>query len=179
MGRALHTLIGGNHRGWNPVNRKRYLDDDFDYLFSVIDNNQTFDDTPWNCYEIWSRAAHQYPNSKFILTIRDIDVWWKSMIKWYNGNLDTFQEPMTKIVYSRQLSRLGFDIEQMSKLNEQTEPNWKSWYVKRNSEVIKFFGHSQQLLIYNIDSNTNWNKLCEFLDIDVPNEKFPHLNKAK
>lgn len=52
-------------------------------------------------------------------------------------------------------------------------------YEKRNSDIIEFFSNTQNLLIMDLEKGDSWEKLCTFLNHDIPNEPFPHLNKTK
>ena len=52
-------------------------------------------------------------------------------------------------------------------------------YEDRNKEIIEYFKDSNNLLIIDLEKNEGWEKLCNFLNIKVPNKEFPHENKTK
>ncbi len=67
-------------------------------------------------------------------------------------------------------------------LNKQFNNNFSS---KSNAEKV-FFEHiddvinhvpKNQLLIYEVSDG--WQPLCDFLEIQIPSEPFPHLNKKE
>ena len=45
-----------------------------------------------------------------------------------------------------------------------------------HNEVINFVP-KEQLLVYEVKNG--WEPLCSFLDLPIPNELFPHLNKKE
>jgi hypothetical protein len=104
----------------------------------------------------------KYPNSKFILTIRDTERWLTSVVKHF-GKKETY---MRKWIYGRGCP-LG---------NEQI---YKKRYETHNKEVKEYFkSRPQDLLILDLSKGSAWNELCTFLGCSKLTEPFPHLNKA-
>jgi hypothetical protein len=177
MGHALHTIMGGKHQKWDHKNRLLYFNNKFEDIFRISKRHRTFDDTPWNCIDVWPKLKEMYPNSKYILTLREEESWFNSMVKWYRGDLNTFNHShIVKGIYDRQLKPFGFDIEDMAVL-ENSKEHWIEWYRKRNKHLIDAFRGTDRLLTYNITTEKGWETLCNFLEKDIPTEEFPHLNK--
>ncbi len=119
-----------------------------------------FQDNPWPI--IYKELDSKYPGSKFILTLREPDLWINSQVKHFGLN----ETPMRKWIYGE-----GSPVS-----NEDTYINR---FKSHNAEVIEYFSHRpQDLLILNIEEGDGWEKLCLFIGKDIPASPFPHTNKA-
>lgn len=129
----------------------------------TINRYDAIEDNP---YPIIYRDLDQlYPGSKFILTIREPDSWYKSVSR-HIGNL---RDPMHEWIY-------GFG----NGLPKDNKENTLSVYNTHNEGVIEYFkNRPEDLLIVDFTKGDGWEKLCSFLLIDVPNTPFPHANNAK
>jgi len=178
MGRALSGLMGGKHISFRPETRGFYHDGNWSKLLQVSKNFTTFDDTPWNCLDTLPKIKEMYPDSKYVLTIRDEEEWFKSMVKWYNNDIQNFRGgKIARVIYDRQLKFFNYNISNMYILNTN-KGKWIDWYNKRNQYIIDDFANSDRLLVYKIENNS-WDDLCSFLDKPIPSKPFPHLNKRR
>jgi len=97
------------------------------------------------------------PNSKFILTVRDL----KSYIKSEEGHY------RTKNTY------LGTPLLSNKRTMEKR-------YKTHCRDVMRYFkNRPKDLLVMNICAGEGWEKLCEFLEVPIPDEPFPYLNTAE
>ncbi|KYK33200.1 MAG: hypothetical protein AYK22_01440 [Thermoplasmatales archaeon SG8-52-3] len=109
-----------------------------------------YTDYPMFVDNFFKEIDKAYPNSKFILTIRDINSWLKSYTNYYFVSSDLSKN------------------EGKQKLNEH------------NKKVIAYFKDKpSKLLVMNIIDGDGWEKLCKFLNKPVPNKPFPHKNIGK
>ncbi len=106
-----------------------------------------------------------YPNSKFILTVRDINSWLDSYEKHIKHKIaDKFEVIVRKKIFKT----IRFDEKKMVLA-----------YKKHEKDVLKYFKHRpKDLLIINLSNLDSWKVLCEFLNKEIPNTPFPHLNKS-
>ena len=96
-----------------------------------------------------------YPNSKFILVVREKASWLTIMeAQW------SLLDPLTcQVVFGTD----NFNAEQLSQI-----------YDSYNENIVKHFqDRPESLLIMNIDNGDGWEKLCDFLDLPIPAELFP------
>lgn len=117
--------------------------------------NAFLDFAPYNFFHILDQ---QYPQSKFILTIRDLESWLDSRERKVKANLERedYKYYFTQV-----------DRENWTKLREQFVSN-----------VTKYFhNRSKDFLIINIPAGEGWEKLCPFLDVSIPDLPFPHQNQ--
>ncbi|MBV1921598.1 MAG: hypothetical protein KUG73_13045 [Pseudomonadales bacterium] len=128
--------------------------------YDLVEEYDAFQDNPWPI--IYKELDIKYPNSKFILILRDTESWIKSQIRHFG----TQETPMRKWIYGA-----GCPIG-----NEEV-------YIKRfedhNRDVQRYFANRpHDLLVMDLSSGDGWGKLCPFLGADIPKIEFPHANKA-
>jgi len=125
------------------------------YLKKVINSNyDAFVDWPFSKNDYYKQINELIPNSKYILTIRDKKAHMKSWINFYKNSP----------VADRMISNMSLRMEKIE---------------KRNKEIIRYFKEDKsKLLVMNLAEGDGWEKLCIFLEKNVPNHPFPHKNKG-
>lgn len=129
-----------------------------------------------------------YPDCKAILTVRNEDDWWRSMKYHMTRGHPLYQPTLWDCI----ANRLGI------------RTRWGRSYNRFHAQVIactfgplvpqeflyrkRFREHnqrvmaevpSQRLLVMDLTAGDGWEKLCPFLDVPIPSEPFPDVNKAK
>lgn len=114
----------------------------------------------------------RYPNSKFLLTLRDIEQW---LISWQN------QDAKVRQLNQGQLPRWVKSLRQEAFGQWTFDPDvWTASYNYHLSEVTSYFKEREQdLLVLHICAGEGWEKLCSFLNKEIPNTPFPHQNRAE
>jgi hypothetical protein len=121
------------------------------------------------CALFYRYLDYRFPGSKFILTTRALKDWLKS-IKFI---LETYpvRSRQENIAIFRRMTLYGtvsFDEVKMT-----------CTYLRHHSEVRHYFrDRAHDLLEIDFARGDGWEKICAFLNLPVPNEPFPHLNKA-
>lgn len=129
---------------------------------TILESRNGITDIPAALY--YSEFDIEYPNSKFILTIRDIDAWLYSMQQHYartnvgQWNLFTRACAFGSIGFNMRRSRFA--------------------YERHVRNVQEYFKNRDNLLILDICGGEGWEKLCDFLDKPIPNTPFPRQNQA-
>lgn len=150
-----------------------------------IDSNfvaqyDAFADLPIAC--LYKDLDVRYPDSKFILTVRDIPTWLKSSERhyasvyrgltrpdwWCEARQGTWEEGDDKMkrVVSDLFGTILFD-----------HSKYEEGYKRHFDGVINFFRKREKdLLIINVCSGEGWDKLCPFLNKPPVNSQFPQEN---
>jgi hypothetical protein len=134
---------------FNPVLNKEILRE----VFKIADRFKSFQDAPW--YMLFKYLDEQYPNSKFILTLRKSSRIQAISDWWHNESVGHCEGPPTDKF-----------IEKQSRIYEAHNAAVRSYFQDRPND----------LLIVCWENGDGWPELCEFLDLPVPNESFPHVN---
>jgi len=161
LGRAL-GILGYSVCGWprhdllNSVKIKKHKT-----IFKVVNSYDAFQDNPWPL--IYKTLDKKFPDSKFILTVRDEEKWIKSIVN-YLGNDST---DMRKWIYG-----IGYPL-----CNEEL---YLSVYKKHILDVKEYFkNRPNDLLIMDLTAGEGWEKICQFLGKQIPEKVFPHANKGE
>jgi hypothetical protein len=137
------------------------IQDDLSSALKLVEEYDAFQDNPWPL--LYKELDFRYPNSKFILTLRDERKWIKSVVNHF-GKKHTM---MREWLYG-----IGFP--------EGNEHIYLDRYRKHNQEVLEYFqDRSDNLLVVSWEQGDGWKELCSFLGKPLPDMPFPHVNKGK
>ena len=129
--------------------------------YSLLDKYNAFQDNPWPI--LYQELDQKCPGSKFILVIRPVDSWINSVVTHFG----TRNTPMRELIYG-----VGHP-----KGNEKV---YIERYERHNAEVIEYFkDRPNDLLVIHLNEGKLWEKICPFLDKEIPDIEFPHVNKKQ
>jgi O-antigen biosynthesis protein len=153
--RSLH--LGGPEV---PIGVKRAMDEGLGLLHYLGDHD-AFSDI-WRLSERFDLLDRQYPGSKFILTIRDLDEWLDSRRRHVERNVER------KAAGRYDGGFLTVDIE-----------GWTRQYHEHHAHVLDYFAdRPDDLLVMNVVRGDGYELLCPFLGVDVPAGPFPWSNRG-
>ena len=157
---AWHTLSRGGSVDWDHV---------FEGFRATCD---------WPSSAYWEQLCRHYPDSKVILTVRD-------EARWYESVRDTIYPASTQLP-------LWFTwiVPRLQRLQEMIVATvWDGVFdgrfedrahalevYRENSARVKRTVDPNRLLVF--DAKDGWKPLCEFLDVPLPEEPYPHANEA-
>lgn len=157
------NLLGYSVRKGTTRGLISILKGDYKKVLSIAKDYEALEDLPW--FVIYKELDTRIAGSKFILTMREEESWYKSVSR-YMGDL---QRPHNEWIYGR-----GKGILQDNK------ENTLKVYREHNKEVLDYFkDRPDDLMVLDISNGDGWEKLCAFLGNDVPDMPFPHANKWK
>lgn len=111
-----------------------------------------------------------YPGSKFILTLRDVEGWLKSIERdmgLKQGVARKHQAEREKILTIK-YGRTTFDRDA-----------FRTAFHGHEAKVRKYFeNRPADLLVLDVTTDGGWEPLCNFLGVPVPDVPFPYVNKA-
>ena len=127
----------------------------------LLNEYDAFEDTPW--FIFYKELLDLYPDAKFILTVRNEEQWYSSMVKHFGG----FDRAIFRWVYDGK----GDPID--------NKTQFINTYREHNDQVINHFKNHSNFLLMNMPEDFNWNVLCNFLNCSIPLfGDFPHANTA-
>ena len=134
----------------------------FEMACAMVPDYDAFEDNPWPI--LYRELDERYPGSKFILTRRPAEAWIRSQVK----DFATTETPMRRWIYGEDAG-----------CPEGNEDTYIARYERHNREVLEYFrDRPDDLLVIDLPNNDGWTRLCAFLGHEVPDEPFPHANKA-
>ncbi len=137
------------------------LKGEYDKVLRMIRAYDAVEDTPW--YMIYKELDERIPGSKFILTVREKESWYRSVSR----QIGTLRNANHEWIYGRGKG-----------LPKDDKANTIKVYTRHNNEVIRYFkDRPGDLLVMDITKGESWKKLCSFLERDIPDKPFPVANK--
>ncbi|MDD5551520.1 MAG: hypothetical protein PHS34_09690 [Candidatus Omnitrophica bacterium] len=110
---------------------------------------------------IYEKLDYTFPNSKYILTIRD-DFSWINSVKNHTGG-----------------EWFGLFEYMFYGFWKYDERKCMDRFSEHNNQVIEYFkNRPDDLLIFDLRDENKWEKLCGFLNVPVPEIDYPHRNKS-
>lgn len=162
-----------------------------------VEKYDAFQDTPFSTGLTYIIADVLFPNSKFILTERDPELWFDSLYRFHQGQtgVDNLRA-MTRddVKASFQYVYPGFMLEAfehylLTYVDGCSNVRWDllydrrfyvESYIRRNSDIRKYFhGRPGSLLSIDITKAGDTTQICRFLNIPEHYAiAMPHLNKT-
>jgi hypothetical protein len=190
LGVALKQL-GYNHcgGGWRVGNKMvdPYISGERQPMIDLINKHDSFEDYPFCAPGMPAWLDKQFPNSKFILTEREPESWFKSLSNYL------FPERLGAPVSVLKVSQRTGDLP-LGKLYglvtyllaafgtlemEANKAHYIETYKAYNAQVKEMFEGTGRLLTVSWMQGQGWGPLCKFLGKPIPTRGFPHLNRGK
>ena len=169
MGEAFKILgynVKGEIKKQEEWMNNKHIDSIKNYILKISENYNAFFHEPWN--QFYKDLDTTYPDSKFILTIRDEQSWLKSFYSYFKNSGNDSWTPFL----------LGnYDVNDIKSIDD--DEYFLSKFREHNQNIIDYFkDQPNKLLIFNVFNDDCWDKLCSFLGCNIPNKSFPHTNKG-
>lgn len=149
-------------------------------------NGQVFQDVPFSLDKTYRWLDEAFPDSKFILTIRDdAEQWYESLLRfhsklWAKGKVPT-KEDLQNATYRYK----GYPWDAFKLINSTPEDDLYNkeilieGYERHNREVLEYFtGRPEKLLIINLKDDFAATTFSQFLRLKNPIDSFPWKNKT-
>lgn len=158
--RALN-ILGYRVTGPNGVRDKNIARNVLPMAHELVAQFDAFQDNPWPV--LFKEMDEAYPGSKFILTERDPQAWIASQVRHFGRK----KRPMRQWIYGAGCPKGNEDI-------------YVARFQKHYREVkAHFAGRPNDLLIMDLPGGDGWERLCPFLGEPIPEQLFPHANRAE
>ncbi len=132
--------------------------------------------TDWPGARYWRELARHFPEAKVILSVRDPDAWF-----------DSVQATITPFFAAR-------GTHASAHLNALAEMGYQTIAVQVFDDRLSERGHATRVFrrhiaevqaeiaadrLLTIDPRDDWQPLCDFLGVEVPDMPFPRINSSK
>jgi len=154
--------FGYRHISYDFDNLKKFSQGDLNFLIEQIKQFDSCEDWPWPLmFEI---LDENFPDGKFILTKRKTpEIWFDSLCQ---HAYCTGPKEARQIAY-------GYEMP------HQHRQHHIDLYNAHNQKVVDYFKDKpDKLLVACWENGEGWQQLCPFLEKQVPDIPFPHVNEA-
>lgn len=142
------------------------LNTDLSLKYDILDKFEALTDTPLT--KRYVDLDNKY-DAKFILLTRNINTWLKSCENWFS--FENMSKAPDYFLLHKSIFGDGFYNKEL----------FIKVFIDYYNTLYDYFteGYSTKYIILDICSGDGWKEICEFLKKDIPNIKFPHLNKRE
>lgn len=177
-------VVGNQFDGENLLDS--YINKDFTPIIDFCKTAQVFQDAPFSYPETYKYLDQAFPDSKFILSVRNSsEEWYNSLINHHSRSFGKGKIPSKEDLQNAKHVHLGW----MWKANRaifsspENEPYHKESliadYQKHNDDVIEYFKNTNKLLIINLSKSEDYINFCQFLNLEPTGIHFAKLNQSK
>ena len=186
---SLGYKMGDQTTGENLL--KEWSVRNFEPIINFCKTAEAFQDIPFSLDFTYEAMDIAFPNSKFILTVRnDKNEWFDSLIRFHSKLrgmlLGEEKLPTTEELKMAPYNYEGFMWDAMhltlgiDKTTLYDRKIYTDNYEQYNNKVKEYFKHRpDDLLVLNISHHNAMEKLYHFLDEEYNGESMPHLNSSK
>jgi hypothetical protein len=164
---------------------KNYLNADFESIQEFCLSADAFQDVPFSLPGTYVHLDRVFTRAKFILTVRDsADQWYESLIRAHSNFVAAGNLPTTEDLKACEYRYPGYmwDVQCRVIAADENEPYDKEalvrFYNTHNESVRNHFKNTDKLLEINVSQPGAYQRMCQFLGINSPNEDFPWLNRT-
>ena len=129
----------------------------------------------WPGCSFWRELRERYPEAKLLLSVRTPESWYESVYNTiYQAMSGTGELPeavRTQMAMARKIV-----LENTFDGRFEDRAHAMGVFERHNQKVQRSIP-SDQLLVYPVGAG--WEPLCRFIDVPVPDEDFPHVNKSE
>jgi hypothetical protein len=159
--------LGFKHRSYDMDLAVQVKRNQLAPVLAEVERHEAFEDWPW--FAIYRELDQEFPNSKFILTMRkDTDTYVTSLKGHHDREgirrKDFIKPHWWNEVHGVEPAEWDYDKSALR-------------YERHNRDVLEYFGErvDKDLLVVCWENGDGWSKLCSFLNKRIPDEPFPHL----
>lgn len=130
----------------------------------------------WPSCNLWRTLMQEYPEAKVILSIRDPDKWYDSiMATIYKSSRMSLESDNPK---NQQSGQWAMDIiwGRLFAGRMDDRDHVIDVFTRHNEEVIRTVP-KDRLLVF--EASQGWPPLCGFLEVDLPDKDYPRVNSTE
>lgn len=168
------------------LTEKFFLKKEFSSIVQYCESAEVFQDIPFSLPDMYKVLDVAFPDSKFILTIRDdSEQWYRSYTKFYAKKYGKGSIPTVTDLRSANYIRKGWPYEMIKLHGTSDEDIWNkeimiNHYSSYNQSVLNYFkNRPDDLLVLNVAKTDSYQRFIQFLQIkSSPYDSFPWENKT-
>ncbi|MBT8123398.1 MAG: hypothetical protein KJO81_01075 [Gammaproteobacteria bacterium] len=178
-------FIVGNQRAAELLTDRYYFFEKFDPIIEFCKSAQVFQDIPFSYPETFKHLDRAFPNSKFILSIRnDAEQWYRSITKFHakmfgNGSIPTSEDLLNATYIRKGFMYNTIKIHGTPEDDPYNKEIMIAHYNRYNQSVIDYFkDRPNDLLVLNLAEKGAYQYFIDYIGMQSPFPDFPWENKT-
>lgn len=166
----------------------KYINRDFNSIIKYVNNSKdnVFQDVPFSLPYTYNYLDVAFPNSKFILTVRNSNLdWYNSILTFHsnfynNGEIPTKQSLLnSEYIYKGWSWDLMSDVYFHNDMHLYEKNEFLDFYDNYVRGIKNYFKNKpNKFIVINLSKQEDFLKLCNFLNITTTQDKFPKITSA-
>jgi hypothetical protein len=164
---------------------KHYGNRNWDPIINFCHTAEAFQDVPFSWPFTWLVLHKEFPDAKYILTVRDTESWYRSLISFHAKLFtDGKRIPVKEDLLNAEYRYKGF-IWELNRTRSPAPENdiynkqiLTDEFNRHNENVRQYFKNNPLFLEIDVSQPDSYIKLCNFLGQKPLYPEFPHLNKT-
>lgn len=156
-----------------PFHAMRHSNEELTLNYDRLQAREAYTDTPIPLF--YKDIDKKFPGSKFILTVRDMDAWLRSCEKnhvWPGEYVH--DKAIRNQAYVRTLLNLHYELYGAVSFQREAFRRSHENYIE---DVMNYFkDRPDDLIVMDVCCGDGWQKLCAFLEKEIPDVPFPRTN---
>ena len=162
-----------------------YASKRYDRIFNLVKTADAFQDVPFSYPNLYKELDEEFPNSKFILSIRNNEnQWYNSLLKFHSkkvGRTPPRVEDLANVnnIYKGWLLDVFKLVHDYPNTPLYDKSDLTKRYLNHNEDVETYFkDRPNDFLKMNISNSNDFLNLVNFLNIKTNMKEFPWMNKT-
>ena len=160
---------------------------DFSSIIKLSKTAEAFQDAPFSFPFTFIALDQYFANAKFILTVRDSPEQWYNSLVTHHSKVwaDGINPPTSEDLKNAKYLYKGFAYESSKVIfnTPEGDPYNKEilfeYYTNHNYQVMEYFrSRPEKLLVINVSNDSDYIRLCDFLNKKPIHKTFPWENKT-
>jgi hypothetical protein len=156
LGYKTAAVVG---RDWTA---ERLAQDGARFCIEIAKDFDAAQDMPWPIF--FRELDIAYPGSKFILTVRESESWFRSIENHFGDRADEMQA----FIYGRDAAAPAGHKQRYLDIYAEHEAAVRAYFANRPSDF----------LVMDLEAGAGWKELCSFIGVPVPAAPFPVKNRS-
>lgn len=165
-----------------------YSDGNWEPIIEFCHSADAFQDVPFCLPYTWLILHEHFPDARFVLSVRDPEDWYDSLINHHSGSFGDGKNPPT----SEQLKRAIYRGKYPEFVYKSVKAIWKNddadlynrdsmiaAVQRHNEDVRHFFKGKDNFIEISVENDPDYQRLAAFLEIPATGSTFSHLNRRR
>jgi hypothetical protein len=160
---------------------------DYRRIISYCRTARAFQDIPFNLPGMYPILDASFPNSKFILTVRESsEIWYESYIRFQKKVHGNGVLPTVEMLKNREYCYRGYAYETKKFVCLTTDDDIFNkarlieHYERYNNNVCEYFRRKpENFLLLNVADKNAYESFCRFVGVPARGNKFPWENRTR
>jgi hypothetical protein len=162
LGYRVQKGCAFNHPGKPSVPEPVTVEKVWDVVRPMLPRYGAFEDNPWPL--LYRQLDETCPGARFIFTYREPERWIRSAARYFGNKTNA---TLDLLYGSRGFTIAGNETVALAR------------YERHNADVLQYFrARPRDILVWNLEADSEWLPLCRFLDCPEPRGRFPHANSG-